>query len=109
MLSLYLYVLNTYYYVMLPEHRRLRYVPEAKPFRDGFIYNNWMYMLAGHVTEKLSGAPWEQMVKQKIWDPLGMTSTKILTTPDDVTSGNVAKPYLYMNDTFINATAELYT
>jgi CubicO group peptidase (beta-lactamase class C family) len=62
-----------------------------------------MYMLAGHVAEKLGDATWEQLVQTKIFDPLGMKSTRIMTSPDHVTSAPAARPYLYENGTTLGA------
>ncbi len=54
---------------------RLRYLAMSKDFRDAFQYNNFGYMVAGYVGGKVSGAGWEQMVRQSVLEPLGMTAT----------------------------------
>ena len=78
------------------------------PIRDGFLYNNYMYMLLGHVAEILGKDTWENLVMSKIIRPLGMNSTRILKVPEDIMEADIAKPYIYANDTFQNGTQEIY-
>ncbi len=54
---------------------RLRHLAFAQPFRRGYLYNNKMYLAAGALIERLSGMPYEQFVRQRILQPLGMTAT----------------------------------
>ncbi len=44
--------------------------------RQTFLYNNLMYAAAGYIIELQSGKSWEQFVKERIFEPLGMTSTR---------------------------------
>ena len=89
-------------------YRKLKFLPSKMPIRDGFLYNNYMYMLLGHVTEILGKDTWENLVISKIIRPLGMNSTRILKVPDDIMEADIAKPYIYTNDTFQNGTQEIY-
>lgn len=43
--------------------------------RSSFIYQNLMYLVAGKVIEAVSGKPWSEFVKERIYTPLGMTET----------------------------------
>lgn len=54
---------------------RLRYLEPKEPIRQLFLYNNMMYACAGYVIELLSGKTWEAFVQERIFDPLGMTSS----------------------------------
>ncbi len=54
---------------------RLRYLEPKEPIRQLFLYNNMMYAGAGYVIELLSGKPWEAFVQERIFDPLGMSSS----------------------------------
>jgi len=40
-----------------------------------FIYNNSGYFLLGAIIERVTGKPYEQVLKQNIFDPLGMKNT----------------------------------
>lgn len=37
-----------------------------------FVYSNIGYMLAGVVAERVGGAPWERLVTERVFEPLGM-------------------------------------
>jgi CubicO group peptidase (beta-lactamase class C family) len=77
--------------------RRLRFLRPAYSFRAGFIYQNVMYAVAGDVVEAASGMPWEQFVRRRIFEPLGMTRTvatlreKRATTWPHRTTGSTAR------------------
>jgi CubicO group peptidase (beta-lactamase class C family) len=47
--------------------------PEAAP-GSKFIYSNAGYAIAGHMAEKVTGKSWEDLMREKIFSPLGMTS-----------------------------------
>ncbi|XP_052278708.1 uncharacterized protein LOC127877099 isoform X2 [Dreissena polymorpha] len=89
--------------------KNMKMVPERMPFRDTFIYNNFMYMLLGHVAEKLGGDTWENLVTSRVLKPIGMTSTKLMLDPVDVYEKKAARPYTYKDGIFQNGTKELYT
>lgn len=54
---------------------RLKYLEPTQPLRSLFLYNNMMYAGAGRVIELLSGRSWEEFVRERIFLPLGMTSS----------------------------------
>lgn len=41
---------------------------------QGYVYSNVGFTLAGHVAETLGNAPWEQLVIERIFTPLGLES-----------------------------------
>jgi CubicO group peptidase (beta-lactamase class C family) len=47
--------------------------PEATP-GEKFIYSNAGASIAGHMAEKVTGKSWEELLREKIFRPLGMTS-----------------------------------
>lgn len=47
--------------------------PEAPP-GERFIYSNAGYAIAGHMAETVMRKPWEDLMREKIFRPLGMTS-----------------------------------
>ena len=55
--------------------KRMQYAPQAYSMRGGFTYQNVMYLVAGLVIEKASGMPWERFMTERVFRPLGMTST----------------------------------
>ena len=67
-----------------------------------------MYMLLGHVTEKLGGDTWENLVTSRVLEPIGMATTRIIRVPDDVLAEGVARPYIYKDGQFENGTTSIY-
>jgi len=53
----------------------LRYLEKSKDLRQQFQYNNLMFLTAGYMGGKLNGTSWEDAVRQRIFGPLGMTSS----------------------------------
>jgi CubicO group peptidase (beta-lactamase class C family) len=47
--------------------------PEAPPGTK-FIYSNAGFSIAGHMAEKVTGKSWEDLMREKIFRPLGMTT-----------------------------------
>ena len=55
--------------------RRMRYLPFNKTFRQEFQYNNLMYVAAGLIAGEVSGKTWEDIVRDRLFGPLGMTAS----------------------------------
>jgi len=54
---------------------RLKYLEPKESLRQMFLYNNMMYAGVGYIIELKSGKTWEDFVIDRIFRPLGMTST----------------------------------
>jgi len=72
--------------------RRVRLITPAYSLRSSFIYQNVMYAAAGAVIEAVTGQPWEQVIKTRIFEPLGMSET-IATAATLARQPNVAMPH----------------
>lgn len=55
--------------------RRIAYVHPDAGFRTVFQYQNAMYVTLGVAVGKVSGGTWDDFVKQRIFQPLGMTDS----------------------------------
>ncbi|KAH7406826.1 beta-lactamase/transpeptidase-like protein [Phaeosphaeria sp. MPI-PUGE-AT-0046c] len=55
--------------------RNLRNLEFVKPLRTTFMYCNIMYSVATHLVETVTGIPYAEYLRTKIWEPLGMTNT----------------------------------
>ncbi len=55
--------------------RRLAYLPPSADLRERFQYNNLMFLTAGYLVGTLSGASWEDGIRQLVLTPLGMART----------------------------------
>ena len=56
---------------------RLRYLEPTHEFRSYWQYQNLMFMTAGFLSGRLNGTPWEQVVKERIFQPLGMRTADL--------------------------------
>lgn len=56
---------------------RVQYHEPTLTVREGFQYNNFMYLAAGSLSEKITGNTWEQNVMDKIFKPLKMTNSNL--------------------------------
>ena len=54
---------------------RLRVVPPVSSFRTAYAYDNVLYVAAGLIIEEVSGMSWHDFVRDRIFAPLGMSST----------------------------------
>ncbi|KAL8811461.1 MAG: hypothetical protein Q9223_001710 [Gallowayella weberi] len=75
-------------------------MPPMAPFRSTWGYSNWPYCLAGEVIGRVSGQPWHQVLRQSLWEPLGMKKTTTSAhwrQQDNVAGGfsgiNAGKPH----------------
>ena len=57
--------------------RCLRFLPLSRDLRQEFQYCNLGYLVAGHVVEALSGVPWEDFVRGRLLEPLGMRRSNL--------------------------------
>ncbi|HZY81972.1 MAG TPA: serine hydrolase [Cyclobacteriaceae bacterium] len=76
--------------------RRMALVDPIYSFRAGFEYQNTFYTIAGKVIEVVTGKRWHEVMTERLFTPLGMTSTvpkRSLTT-----STNITKPHFPIND-----------
>ena len=54
---------------------KISFMKPSLGFREGYIYNNNMYTLAGLAIEAVSGKSWEENVQEHIFKPLEMNSS----------------------------------
>lgn len=78
--------------------RRVRLLPPAYSLRSSFIYQNVMYAAAGAVVEAASGQTWEQMMRTRLFEPLGMSETLATAAALD-RQPNVAMPHYTVDGT----------
>lgn len=57
--------------------RRMGMIAPAKPFRTSYGYHNIMFIAAGEAVTHTSGMAWDDFVRTRIFQPLGMTHTVI--------------------------------
>ena len=87
---------------------RLRYLSVSSLFRDEFDYNNWMYGLAGRVAEVIGGASWEELLRTRLFRPLGMSDSRVLGQTVTVEAGNFARPYIQTGSDVVPSDPAIY-
>ncbi len=78
--------------------RRLRFIRPATSFRSAYAYDNVLYLVAGELIEAVSGQSWEEFVRTRILDRLGMSHSEVEHSAVDE-PGNVATPHAEVEDT----------
>jgi CubicO group peptidase (beta-lactamase class C family) len=72
--------------------RRVRFLKPIAGFRSIFSYNNMMFLTAGQVVAREFGESWDDVIRQRIFQPLGMTrSVTSVTQLSDL--GDAATPH----------------
>lgn len=71
---------------------RVKLVDPAYSLRSRFIYQNVMYAAAGRLIEAVGGRPWAEMIRTRIFEPLGMRET-VATLALVPKGANVASPH----------------
>jgi CubicO group peptidase (beta-lactamase class C family) len=71
--------------------RGIRWVKPASSLRSRYAYNNVMFVAAGEVVAAVAGERWDDFVRRRLLDPIGMSRTLArLAGPVD----NLASPHL---------------
>ncbi len=60
---------------------KLRYIKPTEEFRTQFQYHNGMYLVAGHLIEKLASTSWASFIQEHIFNDLQMTSSLPIRLP----------------------------
>ncbi|RNB79739.1 serine hydrolase [Brevibacillus fluminis] len=63
-----------------------------KGFRTMYEYNNFMYIAASYIIERVTGMPWATFIKKRVFEPLGMDHTSAVLA-DLIQDENKALPY----------------
>lgn len=77
--------------------KRIRYLQPSFDIRERYQYGNLMYFTAGLAMEKATGQNWEELIREKILNPLDMKHTNFSVEETQKTD-NYAFPYIEKND-----------
>ncbi|XP_005089508.2 protein flp [Aplysia californica] len=69
-------------------------LPAPHQFRVKYFYSNIMYGLITRLAEIVGGASWEQLIRENLFEPLGMENSTFLTDVD-WSGNNVATAYSF--------------
>jgi CubicO group peptidase (beta-lactamase class C family) len=54
---------------------RIKFMEPKEPLRTTFLYNNMMFAAAGYIIQLQAGKTWEDFVRERIFQPLGMNAS----------------------------------
>ncbi len=74
----------------------IRHLRPASSFRSRYAYNNVMFVAAGELLAAVSGESWEDFVRQRILEPLGMTRT-LSRSASLAGETNLASPHIRLD------------
>ncbi len=77
--------------------RRIGHVQANRPFRSAYQYQNIMYLTAGYAAGRAAGCTWEDLLRSRIFEPLGMKSANF-STKDLERCSNCARPHVKHQD-----------
>jgi CubicO group peptidase (beta-lactamase class C family) len=77
--------------------RRTRFIKPTWSLRSTFGYQNLMYLAAGQLAARVSGKSWDDVIRERIFIPLGMMSSNT-SIRDFKEGGNVAAPHAKVDD-----------
>jgi CubicO group peptidase (beta-lactamase class C family) len=73
--------------------RRARHLPRGTGFRERYGYNNIMYIAAGELAGAVARGSWDDLVEQRLFQPLGMsrstTRAAVVATRHNVSASHV--------------------
>jgi CubicO group peptidase (beta-lactamase class C family) len=73
--------------------RRIRFLKPNSSFRSQYGYQNVMVMAAGEAVAAVAGTSWEDLVKERVFRPLGMATSDV-SVRDLAGASDVATPHL---------------
>lgn len=80
--------------------QRIQYMEPSAGLREKWQYNNFMFLLQGVVTEKITGKSWEDNIRKKIFLPLTMSNSNV-SLAEWTKSSDAAYGYEVKNDSII--------
>ena len=72
--------------------RRVRHLEPSWSFRSAYGYQNIIFLAAGQIVPAVTGQSWDEFVKRRLFEPLGMTATNTSVTVLNG-AGDVAAPH----------------
>ena len=76
---------------------KMSHIKAPYEFRTTWGYTNAAFLVAGEIIPKASGKTWDVFLKERIFDPLGMTRS-IALSKDLPNATNAAKAYTLVDD-----------
>ena len=71
----------------------LAHLKPTHSFRAHYAYDNLLYVVAGEVAARAGGKPYDQLIRQELFAPLGMTRCQVGAWQQSKV-GNIAQPHM---------------
>lgn len=86
----------------------LAHLKPVSSFRSRYAYDNLMYVVAGEVAAAAGGKPYDELMREQVFQPLGMSRCQVGAWSVKRV-GNVAQPHAWRGDrnTVVNADAAI--
>lgn len=81
--------------------RQMQHHEFEQPFRSSFVYSNVMYSVAGEVVAAVSGQSWDDFVRERLFQPLGMNRSNTSITQFAADDSNIALPHQFIDGTVV--------
>ncbi|OBU64083.1 penicillin-binding protein [Stenotrophomonas maltophilia] len=75
----------------------LAHLKPVSSFRSRYAYDNLMYVVAGEVAAAAGGKPYDQLMREQVFEPVGMTRCQVGAWSVKGV-GNVAQPHAWRGD-----------
>ena len=75
----------------------LAHLKPVSSFRSHYAYDNLLYVLAGEVAAAAGGKPYDQLMREQVFEPLGMTRCQVGAWSVKRV-GNVAQPHAWRGE-----------
>ncbi len=72
----------------------LAHLQPVTSFRSGYAYDNLMYVVAGEVAAAAGGKPYDQLMREQVFQPLGMQRCQVGAW-STAAVGNIAQPHAW--------------
>ena len=66
------------------------------PFRTKWLYNNWMYALAGEIIERVTNQSLAEVLATRVFNSAGLSDTTLF--PSEIPPDSTALPYMILAD-----------
>lgn len=83
----------------------LAHLKPTHGFRAGYAYDNLLYVVAGEVAAAAAGRPYAQLVREEVFQPLGMQRCQVGAWSRDAV-GNIAQPHMRQEDSNVVVRAD---
>ena len=74
--------------------KRLKYLEPVSGFREKPAYQNVMFVVASEIVKEVSGMPWDDFLKSRVFNKLAMNNSTSLSKDREAT-GNLAQPHIW--------------